>query len=75
MDHTKFHILQFKANHLIFCVDENDTSDSDLDSILKEKWEKAKENRIFRYNLEIKEWKILEGQYRFLAQVMLNQLL
>ena len=74
MHHTKFPIFHCESKNFIFCVDENDTSDSDLDSILKEKWNEALKNGIFRYKLEIKEWKILEGQYRFLAQVILKQL-
>lgn len=44
--------------------------DSNFDSVLKNKWEEAQKNRIFRYVLDIRDSKILDGRYQFIVQVI-----
>ncbi|XP_015588884.1 GDP-D-glucose phosphorylase 1 [Cephus cinctus] len=62
-------IFQYDSNDFHYIIDDSNRDASNFDSLLKEKWEQAEKNGILRYKLNIKEWKILEGQYRFLAQL------
>lgn len=69
-----FSIFQHNRNNFIFNINKNETKDSEFDLIIKEKWQKALEDGIFRYKLDIQEWRVLVGQYGYLAQVMLQNL-
>ncbi|XP_034946632.1 GDP-D-glucose phosphorylase 1 [Chelonus insularis] len=67
----KFDIFQYDSKDFNFIVQQNhqDANDSKFDRILKEKYEEGMKNNIFRYKLNISESKILDGQYRFFAQL------
>ncbi|KOC60459.1 GDP-D-glucose phosphorylase 1 [Habropoda laboriosa] len=46
---------------------------SSFDSILTKRWKEAQENRLFRYVLNIQDSKILDGKYKFLAQLNIDR--
>ncbi|XP_017759171.1 PREDICTED: GDP-D-glucose phosphorylase 1 [Eufriesea mexicana] len=46
---------------------------SSFDTVLIEKWEKAKENGVFRYVLNIQDSKMLDGKYHFLIQLNIDR--
>ncbi|KOX79084.1 GDP-D-glucose phosphorylase 1 [Melipona quadrifasciata] len=56
------------------CVStESIKKESTFDFILEEKWVKAQQNGIFRYVLNIQNYKILEGKYQFLIQLNIDR--
>lgn len=61
-------VFRYKPTDFIYTI-KNDTIESKLDIVLREKWKNAEENGTLRYKLNIREWKRLEGSCRFLAQV------
>ncbi|XP_012257138.2 GDP-D-glucose phosphorylase 1 [Athalia rosae] len=65
----KFLKFSFKDNDYNFVVTTNIEDDSPFDLLLKQRWEEAQKNGIFKYTLNIRKQKILEGNYGFLAQL------
>lgn len=65
---TKFPVFQYNQNKFNFTVNNNNI-ESEFDLLLKKKWETGKNENIFRYQLNITEWKRLAGKFEFLAQV------
>ncbi|XP_048269535.1 GDP-D-glucose phosphorylase 1 isoform X1 [Bombus terrestris] len=58
------------------CVSSEDIKkdeESNFDLVLKEKWMEAQKNGVFRYILNIQDWKILEGKYHFLVQLNIDR--
>ncbi|XP_048269930.1 GDP-D-glucose phosphorylase 1-like isoform X3 [Bombus terrestris] len=47
--------------------------ESNFDLVLKEKWMEAQKNGVFRYILNVQDWKILEGKYHFLVQLNIDR--
>lgn len=52
-----------------FIVNLCEENESPFDEILRRTWKQAEEIKAFRYILNIRESKTLEGKYRFLVQV------
>lgn len=53
----------------------NKSEDSLLDTTLKEKWNKIEKNSVLRYPVKSQQSKILDGKYRFYAQVKIAPIL
>ena len=64
-------IFHYEPQDLLYTIESDGNTESKLDSILKKIWNDAEEQGVLRYKLNIKDWKILEGSYKFLAQVSL----
>lgn len=60
--------LNYNYNNFHFSISEKE-NESEFDIKLKQAWEKAQKDGIFRYVLNISSWRVLEGPYRLLAQV------
>ncbi|KAK2580914.1 hypothetical protein KPH14_005983 [Odynerus spinipes] len=60
--------LSYKSDHFHFWISEKE-NESIFDIKLRQAWEKAQKEGVFRYILNISEWKILEGPYKLLAQL------
>lgn len=69
MDQKIFPILSCNKNNFFININQNEIQDSEFDSLIKEKWEKAQSENLFRYKLDIQQWKLLDGQYKFLTQI------
>lgn len=48
---------------------ENERENSNFDSLLKEKWTQIEKNNVLRYSVKSQRSKILDGKYKFYAQV------
>lgn len=64
----------YSASDFNFEVRENSPK-STLDTLLHENFEKAQENKVCRYTLNIKNWKVLPGKYGLLTQLNLDRAL
>lgn len=73
MDQKIFPILSCNKNNFFININQNEIQDSEFDSLIKEKWEKAQSENLFRYKLDIQQWKLLDGQYKFLTQLNVNR--
>lgn len=65
----KIPILQYSKNDFNYLLDKRNDCYSPFDYLLINKWKDAESKGIFKYILNINKEKILEGDYRFLAQV------
>lgn len=52
-----------------FVVDSREENESSFDKILRQTWKQAEEIKAFRYILNIRDSKILNGNYKLLAQL------
>ncbi|KAF7395633.1 hypothetical protein HZH68_009683 [Vespula germanica] len=50
-------------------MDSGKENESEFDIKLKQAWEKAQKDKVFRYVLNISNWRVLEGPYKLLAQL------
>lgn len=60
--------LNYESDNFHFCISKEE-NESTFDVELRKAWEKAQKEGIFRYVLNISEWKVLEGPYKLLAQL------
>ncbi|XP_035743381.1 GDP-D-glucose phosphorylase 1-like isoform X1 [Vespa mandarinia] len=60
--------LNYNYNNFHFSISEKE-NESEFDIKLKQAWEKAQKDGVFRYLLNISSWRILEGPYRLLVQL------
>ncbi|KAI4503534.1 hypothetical protein M0802_000937 [Mischocyttarus mexicanus] len=60
--------LSYNSNDFHLLIEENENP-SKFDIQLKQAWEKAQHDKMFRYELNINNWKIIEGPYKLLAQL------
>lgn len=67
-----FPIFQCNRNNFVFNINQNESHDSEFDLFIKKKWQEALDDNNFRYKLDIQKWKILNGEYNYLAQVIRN---
>ncbi|XP_014484067.1 PREDICTED: GDP-D-glucose phosphorylase 1 [Dinoponera quadriceps] len=58
----------YDTKDLNFVVKSCEKTEAPFDDILRRKWQQAEEAKLFRYALNIKDCKILNGRYKFLAQ-------
>lgn len=54
---------------LYFTINESTPKESNFDIFVKEQWKKANEKGILRYKFNNTISKLLDGNYKFLAQV------
>ncbi|KAI4482587.1 hypothetical protein M0804_008440 [Polistes exclamans] len=59
--------FSYESNNFHLLIGENE-NESEFDMQLKRAWEKAQKDGVFRYKLNIGNWRIIEGSYKFLAQ-------
>ncbi|XP_015524589.1 GDP-D-glucose phosphorylase 1 isoform X1 [Neodiprion lecontei] len=69
LDESRIQIYKYKANDFKFVVMKTDQGNSALDLLITQKWEEAQKNGVFKYVLNIRQQKRLDGNYGFLAQL------
>nr|XP_050857102.1 GDP-D-glucose phosphorylase 1 isoform X2 [Vespula vulgaris] len=60
--------LNYTYNNFHFSISGKE-NESEFDIKLKQAWEKAQKDKVFRYVLNISNWRVLEGPYKLLAQL------
>lgn len=61
--------FQWNPDNFNFRVNKTVIEKSTFDKLLESKWNEAEKKSIFKYKLDIKRSKVLEGNYGFIAQV------
>ncbi|XP_046734491.1 GDP-D-glucose phosphorylase 1-like isoform X2 [Diprion similis] len=69
LDESSIEIYKYEADDFKFVVMKTDQGNSALDLLITEKWEEAQKNGVFKYVLNIRNQKTLDGNYGFLAQL------
>ncbi|XP_039308424.1 GDP-D-glucose phosphorylase 1 [Solenopsis invicta] len=67
--HKQITTFVYNTKDFNFVVNSYEKNESSFDNVLKHTWKQAEEMKAFRYILNIKDYKILKGKYRFLAQL------
>lgn len=70
--HKDIPAFTYDTKDFNFIVNLRKEDESSFDNILRRTWKKAEEIKAFRYILNIRESKTLEGKYRFLMQVLID---
>ncbi|XP_023287603.1 GDP-D-glucose phosphorylase 1 isoform X2 [Orussus abietinus] len=66
-------IFRYESKNFNFHLNDCNKRDSEFDTVLMKKWLQAESDGVFRYNLKIAEWKILEGKHHYLVQLNLDR--